>query len=225
MSDARYDPREIYRSIFGEKMRGHGQKWPRIDLAELRAINPETVGWIYMPLSPISYPVVKERRDPRYYLTHNFSGEPSIHGAICMDFRHGGVMPPYCTFFHGHHMKDWSMFMSIVELANPPFLAEHPSIFLFLDGQYFEARIFAGVCYWAHEGEKLAERAAFRDRADYAGWLAEIQEQSVIDAGVPVTPEDRVAAFCTCAYPREKNFNSFAAYGVLREINPYDSGH
>ena len=122
MSDARYDPREIYRSIFGEKMRGHGQKWPRIDLAELRAINPETVGWIYMPLSPISYPVVKERRDPRYYLTHNFSGEPSIHGAICMDFRHGGVMPPYCTFFHGHHMKDWSMFMSIVELANPPFL-------------------------------------------------------------------------------------------------------
>ena len=220
MSDARYDPKVIYRSIFGEKMRGHGQKWPRIDLAELRAVNPDVVGWIYMPLSPIHYPVVKGRRNPMYYLTHNFSGERSIHGAICMDFRHGGALSAYSTFFHGHHMKDWSMFKCIVELANPPFLAEHPSLYLFLGGRYFEARIFAGVCYWGDEGEKLAERADFQDREDFAGWLAEIQEKSVIETGVPVTPEDRVAAFCACAYPAEKTHDQFAAYGVLREIEP-----
>jgi hypothetical protein len=42
----------------------------------------------------------------------------------------------------------------------------------------------------------------------------------VIEADVPVTPEDRVAGFCTCAYPAEKTFDQFAAYGVLREIEP-----
>ena len=45
-SDPSYDPREIYRSIFGEKMRGRGQKWPHIDVAEMRAVNPDFVGWI-----------------------------------------------------------------------------------------------------------------------------------------------------------------------------------
>ena len=218
-SDHRYDPREIYRSIFGEKMRGRGQKWPHIDVAEMRAVNPDFVGWIYMPLSPLNYPVVKDRRD-NYYLTHNFSGEPSIHGAISLDVRLGGRLSAYSTFFYGHHMKDWSMFQSIVELANPPFLKEHPSIYLLMEGRYFEARIFAGVCYWSREAKKLAERARFRSRGDYAGWLSEIRANSVIDADVPVTPEDRVAGFCTCAYPAEKTFDQFAAYGVLREIEP-----
>ena len=137
-----------------------------------------------------------------------------------MDFLHGGMLSPYSTIFCAHHMKDWSMFKCIVELANPPFLAEHPSIYLLLDGRYYEARIFAGVCYWAHEGSKLAERITFRDREDYAGWLRGIRANSVITADVFVTPEDRVAAFSTCAYPAEKTFDRFAAYGVLREIKP-----
>ena len=222
-SDPSYDPREIYRSIFGEKMRGRGQKWPHIDVAKMRAVNPDFVGWVYMPLSPLNYPVVKDRPD-NYYLTHNFSGEPSIHGTITLDVRLGGRLSAYSTFFYGHHMKDWSMFQSVVELANPPFLKEHPIIYLLMDGCYFEARIFAGVCYWSREARKLAERATFRDREDYAGWLSEIRANSVIDADVPVTQEDRVAGFCTCAYPAEKNFDRFAAYGVLREFEPETIG-
>lgn len=219
MSDSRYDPKEIYRSIFGEKMRGHGQKWPHIDMAELAVINPDVLGWIYMPLSPISYPVVRSRRNPAYYLHHNFSGEPSIHGAITMDVLHGGRLSPYSTVFYGHNMKDWSMFKCIVDLLNEPFLAEHPSLYLYMEGRYFEARVFAGVGFWLDEGEKFALRAKFRDREDFAAWLAAIRRESMIDTNIPVTPEDWVAVFCTCAYPLEKTFDQFAAYGVLREID------
>lgn len=43
-----YDPAYIYRSIFGNKMKGHRQTWPSIDLSELQSINPDCVGWIHM---------------------------------------------------------------------------------------------------------------------------------------------------------------------------------
>ena len=88
-----------------------------------------------------------------------------------------------------------------------------------MEGGYFEARIFAGVGFWWVEGGKFAVRANFRDRADFGAWLDAIRQKSMIDTDIPVTPEDRVAAFCTCAYPLEKTFDQFAAYGVLREMD------
>lgn len=84
-----YDPAYIFRSIFGSKMKGHWQTWLFIDVDELRQINPDCVGWIHMDASPIDYPVVKQRFDRGYYLTHNFSGEESVHGQVVMDFMHG----------------------------------------------------------------------------------------------------------------------------------------
>ena len=87
-----YDPAYIYRSIFGSKMKGHRQAWPDIDLPELQSINPDCVGWIHMDACPVNYPVVKQHFDRGYYLTHNFSGEESVHGQVVLDFHHGGQM-------------------------------------------------------------------------------------------------------------------------------------
>ena len=88
--------------------------WPSIDLVELRSINPDGVGWIHMDGSPIDYPVVKQRFERSYTLTHNFSGEESVHGHVAMDFALGGRMGERTTILHAHHMKDWSMFKAIV---------------------------------------------------------------------------------------------------------------
>ena len=88
-----YDPAYIYRSIFGSKMKGHRQTWPLIDLSELQSINPDCVGWIHIDGCPVNYPVVKQHFDRSYYLTHNFSGEESVHGQVCLDFHE-----PFNTF-------------------------------------------------------------------------------------------------------------------------------
>ena len=72
--------------------------------------------------------MVKQRFDRGYNLTHNFSGEESVHGQVALAFVHGGRMGPRTTVLHAHHMKDWSMFKSIVSLEDPGYLAAHPIV-------------------------------------------------------------------------------------------------
>lgn len=207
-----YDPREIYRSIFGEKMRGHGQRWPKIDLPLLKTINPDAVGWIYLAKSPINYPVVREREDKNFYLRHNFSGEESIHGAITIQ---GDKLGRYNTIFGGHHMKDWSMFCAVAELDNQKYFDAHSTFGLMIDGHRFDVEIFACVGYWW--GDMRTERTDFDDEDDFAHWLKNIRARSRIKSNVAVTAQDTVVTFSTCAYPTEGDFDQYAAYGVLRE--------
>lgn len=55
--DDPYDPRFIYRAVFGTGMRGHPQVWPDIHMDVLREVNPDVVGWIHMDGCPINYPL------------------------------------------------------------------------------------------------------------------------------------------------------------------------
>ena len=84
--DDPYDPRFIWASVFGSKMRGHRPKWPHISFAELAAVNPDVLAWVRMEGTPINYPVVAGRISRTYYLTHNFSGEESCHGQVQLGF-------------------------------------------------------------------------------------------------------------------------------------------
>lgn len=210
-----YDLAYIFRSIFGSKMKGHWQTWPFIDVDELRQINPDCVGWVHMDASPIDYPVVKQRFDRGYYLTHNFSGEESVHGQVAMDFLHGGRMGERATVLHAHHMKDWSMFKAIVSLEDPGYLAAHPTVGFVHEGARYDARWFAGVCYRA--SDPWPERTRFADDADYAAWIDRVVHASTEPALFRPGARDRVLVCCTCANNPDptKDFDMFAAFGAV----------
>ena len=212
-----YDPTYIYRSIFGSKMRGHRQVWPRIDLAELRTINPDCVGWIHMDRSPINYPVVMQRFDRDHYLTHNFSGEESVHGQVAMDFMHGGKMGDRTTILHAHHMRDWSMFKAVVSLEEPGYLAAHPTVeFVHGDTRYV-ARWAAGVNYVA--SEFWLERTRFADDAEFEAWLARIAAENIVPSDVRLSVDARLLVCCTCAYDYPP-CDTYAAIAVIEEEHP-----
>ena len=210
-----YDPAYIFRFIFGSKMKGHWQTWPFIDVDELRQINPDCVGWIHMDASPIDYPVVKQRFDRGYYLTHNFSGEESVHGQVVMDFMHGGRMGDRATVLHAHHMKDWSMFKAIVGLEDPDYLASHPTVGLVHEGARYDARWFAGVCYLS--SDPWPERTRFADDADYAAWIDRVVRESTEPALLRPDANERILVCCTCTNnpDPEMPYDLFAAFAVI----------
>lgn len=55
--------------------------------ADFLKINPDTVGWIKIENTKISYPVVLRPGENDYYLTHNFDGQKARAGAVFADYR------------------------------------------------------------------------------------------------------------------------------------------
>ena len=83
---------------------------PAVDFDALSAINPDLVGWIYVPGTNISYPVV-QTDDNSTYLTKLFDGTWNASGSIFMDMdaTKPGLVDQQTTLY-GHHMNDGTMF-------------------------------------------------------------------------------------------------------------------
>lgn len=213
----KYSAKYIYRQIFGTLMKGHHQRWPEIDFSVLKKLNADTVGWIHMNNSPINYPVVKGRPDPGYYLSHNFSGEPSFHGAVAMDHRNDGALGDFTTILTAHHMKDRSMFFPVARLHSWRYYVRHREFdFLMEDGMY-RARIFAAHYISSKDPEPV--RVTFDSRQQYAAWLKERKKKSAYPTFVRPKETDRVIVLvtCTCIEEPDDRRDEIAVYAVLRK--------
>ena len=215
--ETKYSPTYIYRQIFGSAMRGHHQKWPDINLDELKAINPDAIGWIRMDGSPINYPVVAGRADYSYYLTHNFSGEESYHGQVFMDYRNRGILGKWTTSIGAHHMKDGSMFFAVSKLFDPKYYETHKGLDLLLTDGLYHADFFA--VHYINNKDPEPVRLCFASDEDYAAWLAARKRNALYSIPVEPGAKDRVLILTTCVFPEDPDDwrNEIAAYAVVRK--------
>ena len=90
-----------------------GEGIPDVDFAALQAVNPDVIGWIYIPGTPINYPVV-QTDDNTTYLHTLADGTRNASGAIFMDMDDTAPgMIDQQTTLYGHHTYDGAMFQTI----------------------------------------------------------------------------------------------------------------
>ena len=129
MTDSMADPLiepEQYFSVFDENM---------------REINPDYVCWINIDGTPVDYPVVRGS-DNEKYLTHNFSGEENMFGALFMDYRCIGDYVPHIIIY-GHNSRQGDMFGSLRNYLDGQYLADHPVITLKVNDRIVEYEVFS----------------------------------------------------------------------------------
>ena len=80
-----------------------------VNFDELSKINPDTIGYIYIPNSGISFVVVKGKNNS-YYLNHNFEKEKNQGGWIFMDYSNTGEITDKNIVIYGHNRFNGSMF-------------------------------------------------------------------------------------------------------------------
>lgn len=86
-----------------------GDGVPDVDFDALAAINPDIVGWLYIPGTVVNYPVV-QTDDNTTYLTLLFDRSGNSSGTIFMDMDDTAPgMIDQQTTIYGHHMYDGSM--------------------------------------------------------------------------------------------------------------------
>lgn len=171
------------------------------DWEHLASINPDVIGWIYVPNTPIDYPVVQApQTDPDKYLRTTFEGEvsyPNNQGTIFLDADNAedgfDAMSPV---LYGHYQLNQSMFSAFSGNGDIDSLSKHAQVLIYTPTKMFHVELFAGN-YVNAEQERI--RTSFESKDELDLWL-----QSKLDESEAVLYEpgdiDQLFTFVTCSY-------------------------
>lgn len=165
-----------------------------MNLDELRQENPDVLGWISIPETVLSYPVL-QGEDNDFYLNHTWQKDSSIVGSIFMDFRCSADMTDFNTIIYGHRMRNGSMFASLKYYSDQEHWRTHPSIYLVNTEGAYRYDIFSAY-------EASVDGPVY----DFNSWDAEGRqalidssiELSVIETGIVPTADDQILTLTTC---------------------------
>ena len=83
------------------------------NIESLKQKNKDTVGFIKVNGTNISYPVLQSS-DNEYYLRHSFDNTYSQAGWIYMDYRNDSTLKDRNTIIYGHNMLNNTMFSELI---------------------------------------------------------------------------------------------------------------
>lgn len=184
---------------------------PKVDFEALRSRNSDVVGWIYGPDTMINYPIV-QGTDNEYYLTHMFDGEKNKCGSIFMDSLNEEDFSNANTILHGHHMRNGSMFASLMKYESQSYYDSHPVLWLVTPEKSYQVDIFTGFVTSTNSEVWQLE---FATKEEYQSWLDRMADNAVFESEVKPQTDDRILTLATCSY--EYDDARFVVMGILRE--------
>ena len=103
-----------------------------VDLASLKKINDDVIGWIHVEaFDGMSYPVVRGI-DNEYYLHRGIHKEYIYAGTIFADSLNKDSLDECYTILYGHNMNDGSMFGKLSDfISDPKTLKKSPYFWVF----------------------------------------------------------------------------------------------
>ena len=174
----------------------------RIALGELQSQNPDTVGWIEIPGTEISYPLM-QAEDDAYYLNHTFSGKVNSAGSIFVEALNSADFTDLHTIIYGHNMKNGSMFAGLKNYSSPSYLVAHPNVYVDLADGTHSYQIFS---VYEAPSDSDSYTIGFAPDEQYETFLQTLKSRSAYDTGVTVTKEDSIITLSTCTSHGEHRY-------------------
>jgi len=185
-----------------EELPQEEERLQRISFDELKALNSEIVGWIEIPGTQISYPIM-HTGDNEFYLNHTFSGKVNSAGSIFVETLNSPEFTDLHTIVYGHNMKNGSMFAGLKNYTSPSFLVAHPTIYIDLEDGTHGYQIFS--CYEA-AADIDSYTIGFVQDEQYETFLQTLKSRSAYDTGVEVSVTDSVISLSTCTRNGENRY-------------------
>lgn len=164
------------------------------DLAALREVNEDVIGWIVIPDTKLEYPLMYSG-DNAFYLNHTWKKEASSAGSIFLEQYNSPELSDFNTILYGHRMINGSMFASLKYYNSQEHWEKHPYVYL-LDG----AGAHRYEIFSAYEASVVGRtyQLGFADDVEKQTFLDSCVGWSVIDTGVVPTINDRILTLSTC---------------------------
>ncbi len=182
-----------------------------MDINSLKEINEDVLGWIEIPGTKLSYPLM-DGVDNEYYLKHTWDKKANPSGAVFVERLNKNDLSDLHSVIYAHRMMDGSMFGSLKYYDNEDYFKEHPYIYIVNDSGVHRYEIFSA--YEAEVGSKTYQ-IGFKDDDSRQQFMDHCKEKSVIETGVTPTLNDKVLTLSTCtAFGSTEN--RFVVQAVLR---------
>ena len=173
-----------------------------VDWDALRAVNPDIVAWIYIPDSPVNYPVV-QGQDNQEYLHKAFDGSTgwlASAGTIFLDSNNASDFSDRNSALYGHHMNDGSMFASLSDWQNNDEFNSHRDIYLLTPQGNYRLKTFAMV---KTTGTDALVQTTFSSEESYRSYIQDKLDRSVVTQEGDVLGASDITQsmlFSTCEY-------------------------
>lgn len=103
-----------------------------IDFKYLQNINPDVIGWLYIPDTKIDEPILKGKDNDQYLYTDIYK-KYNKAGSIFIDEINNGDFKDDNTIIYGHNMKNGSRFHDLRYFINKDnYFEQHPTVYIYL---------------------------------------------------------------------------------------------
>lgn len=172
-----------------------------VDFDELKAINPDIIGWIVVKNTDISYPIV-QGKDNDYYLTHTYQKKENYAGSIFMDYRATKDFSDRNSFIYGHNLYHGTMFAELENYMEKKFLDAHPYVYLYTPQGDYKLQVFSA--YTALDTSD-SYRMQFSNDEEYLQYINLVKSKSRYPTNVDMSINDRMISLYTCSYEDGRN--------------------
>ena len=186
-----------------------------VDFATVQEDGPNVLGWLYSSDTQLNYPVVIYS-DNIHYLTRDYTGSKSSSGALFFDFRLTKQLAGENLIVYGHHMKDRSMFGSLLQYQKQTYYEEHPIMYLMTPDKNYRIDLFAAQFTDSEQENFPIQFDSEQKRRTFV--------QTAI-ANSTFKPDDatyhsdaQIISLVTCAYSDYIEDSKFQIHGWLVEI-------
>lgn len=177
-----------------------GDGVPQVDFDALAAINPDVIGWIYVPNTVINYPVV-HTGDNTTYLSRLFDLSGNGSGTIFMDM--DGTAPGAVdqqTTLYGHHMYDNTMFKIVDDtLKQDAFDAFGNVYYITRENTYVFKPLFTAQVMDTYTDARVTNFTGDPSLTQYLQDMLGQAKAKAADAEERIGSTDKVLSLVTCA--------------------------
>ena len=165
-----------------------------INFENLKKINSNCIGWIYIPNTRINYPIVQST-DNDYCLHHTFDGTKNFTGSIFVSNQNDNFNDQN-TIIYGHNMQNGTMFTDIKKYKEQDFLDSNPYIYIAKpNGTTEKYKIFA-----AYITEDCSDAYMIQFATDtFLNEIENMRNRSIVKiSDFTISNKDKIITLSTC---------------------------
>ena len=156
---------------------------------------PDAVGWLYIPDTPINYPIM-QRDDNDFYLHHAYDGSSLKSGSIFLDYRCENRFMNPINIVYGHNMRNGSMFAGLLKFSDSAYFDRHRYGWLSTPETVYRVDFFS--CARTDWHDELYDGSL-----SVTDWIPHVENLSVVCREIEYSENDRFISLSTCSYEFE----------------------